>query len=271
MPRTRASSAALRSTARTATSTSPPPRRCARRPRGISRGEDDLLLVAVEARDLGDGLRYEPSRGGELFPHLYAPLPLSAVRWVKPLPLGPDGQHAFPRVSARAVIASLFPLARPLLHALDPETAHQLTIRVPVAHAGAAAAAGRRPASRSRPSAGAFPNPVGLAAGFDKQCEVPDQLLGLGFGFVEVRRRGAAAAAGQSRARASSGSPRDGAIINRFGLNSDGLEAARARLARRRGRPRHRRGQYRRQQGCGRPHRRLRGLRRGALRASSTS
>ena len=57
---------------------------------------DDLLLVAVEARDLGESLRYEPSRGGDLFPHLYAPLPLSAVRWVKPLPLGPDGRHAFP-------------------------------------------------------------------------------------------------------------------------------------------------------------------------------
>jgi uncharacterized protein (DUF952 family) len=57
---------------------------------------DDLLLVAVEAGDLGESLRYEPSRGGDLFPHLYAPLRLSAVRWVKPLPLGPDGRHAFP-------------------------------------------------------------------------------------------------------------------------------------------------------------------------------
>jgi uncharacterized protein (DUF952 family) len=41
-------------------------------------------------------LRYEPSRGGDLFPHLYADLPLHAVRWVKPLPLGRDGCHAFP-------------------------------------------------------------------------------------------------------------------------------------------------------------------------------
>jgi uncharacterized protein (DUF952 family) len=59
-------------------------------------GQEDLLLVAVDEPGLGDALRYEPSRGGDLFPHLYAPLPLTAVRWVKPLPLGCDGQHAFP-------------------------------------------------------------------------------------------------------------------------------------------------------------------------------
>ncbi len=59
-------------------------------------GRRDLLLIAVEAEALGDALRYEPSRGGDLFPHLYAPLPLSAVRRVAPLPLGPDGRHAFP-------------------------------------------------------------------------------------------------------------------------------------------------------------------------------
>ncbi|MBL0405707.1 DUF952 domain-containing protein [Microvirga aerilata] len=59
-------------------------------------GQDDLLLIAIDADSLGDALRYESSRGGDLFPHLYAPLNLSAVLWVKPLPLGTDGQHAFP-------------------------------------------------------------------------------------------------------------------------------------------------------------------------------
>lgn len=59
-------------------------------------GEGDLVLLAVEIADLGEPLRFEPSRGGELFPHLYGPLPLSAVRWVKPLPLGADGRHVFP-------------------------------------------------------------------------------------------------------------------------------------------------------------------------------
>ncbi|MBZ6078595.1 DUF952 domain-containing protein [Microvirga puerhi] len=59
-------------------------------------GQDDLLLIAVDDERLGDALRYEPSRGGDLFPHLYAPLSLSAVLWVKPLPLGKEGRHLFP-------------------------------------------------------------------------------------------------------------------------------------------------------------------------------
>lgn len=61
--------------------------------------QDDLLLVAIDADKLGDALKYEVSRGGDLFPHLYGPLDLSAVRWVKPLPLGIDG-HVFPDLEA---------------------------------------------------------------------------------------------------------------------------------------------------------------------------
>jgi uncharacterized protein (DUF952 family) len=57
---------------------------------------EDLVLVAVEADDLGPALRYEPSRGGDLFPHLYADLDLKAVRSVSDLPLGADGRHLFP-------------------------------------------------------------------------------------------------------------------------------------------------------------------------------
>ena len=59
-------------------------------------GHSDLLLVTVDAGVLGDALVYEPSRGGQLFPHLYADLPLSAVRSVDELPLGADGRHQFP-------------------------------------------------------------------------------------------------------------------------------------------------------------------------------
>lgn len=59
-------------------------------------GQSNLLLIAIDADKLGPALRYEPSRGGDLFPHLYEPLALSAVLWVKPLPLGPDGRHVFP-------------------------------------------------------------------------------------------------------------------------------------------------------------------------------
>jgi uncharacterized protein (DUF952 family) len=61
-------------------------------------GIDGLVLAAVDAEKLGDGLRYEPSRGGELFPHLYAVLPMSAVLWVEPLALGADGRHVVPRM-----------------------------------------------------------------------------------------------------------------------------------------------------------------------------
>jgi len=59
-------------------------------------GKRDLVLVAVGADQLGPVLKWEPSRGGARFPHLYGALPLSAVRWVKALPLGGDGRHLFP-------------------------------------------------------------------------------------------------------------------------------------------------------------------------------
>ena len=60
-------------------------------------GQDDLLLVAIRTARLDPArLRWEPSRGGALFPHLYGPLALDAVAWVRPLPLAPDGRHLFP-------------------------------------------------------------------------------------------------------------------------------------------------------------------------------
>lgn len=63
-------------------------------------GQDDLVLVAIEAAQLGDKLKWEESRGGALFPHLYAALDTGAAVWVKPLPLGPDGAHIFPDLDA---------------------------------------------------------------------------------------------------------------------------------------------------------------------------
>ncbi len=62
-------------------------------------GERDLLLVAAEAASLGPALIYEPAAGGRrpgLFPHVYGPLPLGAVRCATPLPLDVDGLHVFP-------------------------------------------------------------------------------------------------------------------------------------------------------------------------------
>ena len=58
-------------------------------------GQDDLLLIAVDPAALGTELRFEPSRGGALFPHLYAPLDPKRARWVAPLPLSAAG-HVFP-------------------------------------------------------------------------------------------------------------------------------------------------------------------------------
>jgi dihydroorotate dehydrogenase len=133
------------------------------------------------------------------------------------------------------VIKFIFPLARPLLDALDAETAHHLAIRslslMPVA-----AVPQPEEALRMRLLGREFPNPVGLAAGFDKQCEVPGQLLALGFGFVECGGVVPQPQPGNPRPRVFR-LPRDGAVINRFGLNSDGLAVVRERLRRRRGRP----------------------------------
>jgi dihydroorotate dehydrogenase len=132
------------------------------------------------------------------------------------------------------MISAAYPLVRPLLHRLDAERAHDLTIRglqvlpqgTPAADDPCLAVAvlGRR-----------FPNPVGLAAGFDKGARVPDPLLRVGFGFVEV---------GGVVPRPQPGNPKprvfrlaaDRAVINRYGLNSEGLDVVAARLRARAGR-----------------------------------
>jgi uncharacterized protein (DUF952 family) len=59
-------------------------------------GQEGLVLVALDAGRLGPALKWEASRGGALFPHLYAPLDLAAMLWVEPLPLGQDGRHILP-------------------------------------------------------------------------------------------------------------------------------------------------------------------------------
>lgn len=59
-------------------------------------GQAGLVLIAVDPAALGPELKWELSRAGALFPHLHGPLPLTAVSWVRDLPLGPDGTHVFP-------------------------------------------------------------------------------------------------------------------------------------------------------------------------------
>ncbi|MFT3972558.1 MAG: quinone-dependent dihydroorotate dehydrogenase [Amaricoccus sp.] len=123
-------------------------------------------------------------------------------------------------------------LALPLLRRLDPETAHGLALRALGAGLGQRAPAGRYPRLATSLAGMALANPLGLAAGFDKNATVVGPLVDAGFGFVEV---GAATPLPQP------GSPRprlfrlaeDRAAINRFGFNNDGAEAIAARLARR--------------------------------------
>ncbi len=127
---------------------------------------------------------------------------------------------------------ALYPLVRPLVFALDAERAHRLTIR-----ALKAVPAGLPPAADPhlaiRVAGLDFPNPVGLAAGFDKDAEVHRQMLGFGFGFVEI---------GTLTPRPQPGNPKprlfrlaeDRAVINRMGFNNGGFDSARARLKRRR-------------------------------------
>jgi uncharacterized protein (DUF952 family) len=63
-------------------------------------GASDLLLVAVDASALGQALKWETSRGGELFPHLYAALPFKAVRWTRPLADEVNGVRPMPELSS---------------------------------------------------------------------------------------------------------------------------------------------------------------------------
>jgi dihydroorotate dehydrogenase len=127
---------------------------------------------------------------------------------------------------SRAV--ALYPLFRPLVFALDAERAHRLTIAALKA-LPAGQPAEPDPALAVTVAGLAFPSPVGLAAGFDKDAEVFRQMLGLGFGFVEV---------GTLTPRPQQGNPRprlfrlagDEAVINRLGFNNQGQAAAASRL-----------------------------------------
>ncbi len=148
-------------------------------------------------------------------------------------------------------------VAGPVLRRLPAETAHRAAINA--LEDRPARPARRRPirGSPSRSWGCEFPNPLGLAAGFDKNAEVPGAMLKLGFGFVEV---GTLTPRPQGRQRPPAVVPacsEDAAVINRFGFNNEGFERARARLERRPPGLGDRRRQRRRQQGRRRPRRGL--------------
>jgi dihydroorotate dehydrogenase len=122
----------------------------------------------------------------------------------------------------------LYRLLRPALFAFDPERAHRLSIE---GLKGFPAGRNAVPGTLAIDVAGLrFPNPVGLAAGYDKDAEVPDGLLRMGFGFVEVGSITPLPQAGNPRPRLFR-LVEDGAVINRMGFNNHGAEKAAARLA----------------------------------------
>lgn len=130
----------------------------------------------------------------------------------------------------------LYPLAAPVLRAFDPETAHRLTLKSLRLGFGPVAPAGDDPALAVNVLGLEFSNPVGLAAGFDKNAEVPDAMLGMGFGFVEIGSVTPLAQPGNPRPRLFR-LPEDRAVINRNGFNNEGLDVVAGRLEARRSRP----------------------------------
>ena len=127
------------------------------------------------------------------------------------------------------MIGLLEPLVRPLLRLLDAEDAHRLAIHA-LKFPPFVKLAADDPRLAVRAFGLNFPNPVGMAAGFDKHAEVPDALLRLGFGFVEVGTVTPQPQAGNPRPRVFR-LPRDEAVINRLGFNSEGADAVLRRLA----------------------------------------
>ncbi|MBS4045087.1 MAG: quinone-dependent dihydroorotate dehydrogenase [Alphaproteobacteria bacterium] len=122
----------------------------------------------------------------------------------------------------------------PLVQTIDAETAHRATLKL-LSCAPLPPAASDDPVLATTLFGKSLPNPVGLAAGFDKNAEVPDAMLRLGFGFVEVGGITPKPQLGNPRPRVFR-LPEDRAVINRMGFNNDGLEVAAKRLEARRGR-----------------------------------
>lgn len=136
--------------------------------------------------------------------------------------------HAAAAIAQRM---TLYPLLRPLIFAIDAERAHRLSIAG--LKAVPAIGAKRAPRELQVQIAGlTFPNPVGLAPGFDKDAEVFDEMLGLGFGHVEIGTVTPLPQSGNTRPRLFR-LREDGAVINRMGFNNAGQAAAAKRLARR--------------------------------------
>lgn len=204
-------------------------------------GRDDLVLVAFDTSTFGDHLKWEASRGGDLFPHIYRTIEAREAAWSKPVGLT-QGQPVIdwdggPRTRLDDLASNagggwrkaIDGLGLKAVRALDPEKAHGVALKAlhtPAVHLPGALTSDRLETTLAGLD---LPNPLGLAAGFDKNAESCNPLQRAGFGFIEV---------GAATPRPQPGNPKprlfrlteDRAVINRFGFNNEGMDAIAGRL-----------------------------------------
>ena len=194
----------------------------------------EVVVLQVESARVADELRYEMARGGIEFPHLYADLPMSAVGQVWVLSPEADGYVLPISLESEPLVSLIYKTGTALLRRLPAERAHVTTVKL--LRAGLGPKGGVITSDMLKTNVGGLelPNPVGLAAGFDKDCDCPDAMLGAGFGFVEC---------GTVTPRPQQGNPQprlfrlyeDEAVINRMGFNNRGLDHFSERLRARKG------------------------------------
>lgn len=127
------------------------------------------------------------------------------------------------------MLSALYDLARPALFAFSPEEAHEIVLKSLELGVYPRDVSGNADCLRTEVWGLQFPNPIGIAAGFDKNARVPDAVLGLGCGFAEVGTTTPLAQSGNPRPRLFR-LPADRAVINRLGFNNEGHAAMLARL-----------------------------------------
>ena len=222
-----------------------PPRRWPRPPPSISPAPPTWCWSRSMPALLGEALKWEPSRGGDLFPHLYGALPLRRCCGRCRCPSAPTAATSFRSLRRDR------PVRPPGPAAAGPPGCRG---RPSAGRPGAAARAARsaRPRTirglRCGPSASTFPTRSAWRPASTSMARCRTRCLRLGFGFVEVGTVTPLPQPGNPRPRLFR-LPADQGVINRLGFNSEGAQAVLARLAARAGARRHRRGQCRRQQG----------------------
>ena len=182
-----------------------------------------FVSSAPASRAAGDGATGGGARGARSGPPRFATLLGAAA-------LGFGGYHLLPDARKSEAQFAIFSALSPLMRLVDAETAHNIGIELLAR--GVAPVEMRADDERLRVSLWsdmAFPNPVGLAAGFDKDAKAFPALLGAGFGFVEIGSVTPQPQPGNPKPRVFR-LPEHAAVINRYGFNSEGHLAAEARL-----------------------------------------